>query len=138
MLPLYTHLCNGGLTVYTVMPSIFCLFCSCVYVYLGKNFSSHVLSLSFSHFSYNIVSRPFPLPVVCTYSSLSVIFLRPWHLELTTLPLADQYKYYGTVAFFYLGIVILKLSWFSFEGVHIFLLLLNMKSPKLHFYIKCR
>lgn len=137
MLPLHIHFAVVGLTAYTIISSIFCLFCLCVYVYVGKNFSSHVLSLSFSNFSYDIISRPFPLPVVFTYSGVSVIFLRLWHLELTTLPLADQYKYYGTVAFFYLGTVILKLSWFSLESVHIFLLLLNMKSPELHFYIKC-
>lgn len=136
MLPSHIHFAVVGLTAYTIIPSVFCLFCLCVYVYVGKNVSSHVLSLSFSNFSYDIISIPFPLPVVFTYSSVSVIFLRLWHLELTTLPLADQCKYYGTVAFFYLGTVILKLSWFSLESVHIFLLLLNMKSPELHFYRK--
>lgn len=84
-----------------------CLYCHAFHILLvlfmyvclfGKEF---LLPCSlFVHFSYNIVSRPFLLSVVCTYSSLSVILLRPWHLELTTLPVETSTSIMGLLLSF--------------------------------------
>lgn len=108
-----THLCSCGAPYF---PShcfhiFFVLFlCACIHICMceGENFFFHVFSLSFCNFSCNFYT--FPLTALCTYSRLSVIFLRHWHPELTMLPLADQSKYYGPITFLYLDTIVLKLS----------------------------
>lgn len=125
-------------STHTYLCGVHCLHCHslhillvvCMRVYEGI---PTPMSSFFSTFSCDLISRPSPLPLVCTSSSLAVasseFTTQGWwccHQQSSSSPVGPLLLLIWTLE-----------CWSSVDGSLHFWLLLNMKSPKLHLYMKC-